>query len=425
VTGIACDSPRESDDAVKTYERDASTRRSKKGSALVDQSNGETSGTSSSQHVTPNLERDLSRLVDELASQKNVHHALVAIESLDGSFTWSGASGLVQPACSATSIHTRYWIASVTKLYIAATVFRLIERGDIRLEDSVSSLLPASLIDGIHRLNGADYTDMITVQHLLGHTSGLPDYLEEAPKGEPSLLERVTQQDQTWSSEDAMDIVRSSLTPHFPPQRLDTRNQKIRYSDTNYQLLIEIIQATCGKSLSTAFSELIYQPLGLNETRHPEELKPEETSVAVWFGDHPADVPMAMRSFRDLTSTAQDQFRFMRGLVDGQLFERQTTIYQMMGNWNSFPFSLNPVPTSPGWPIEYGLGAMRFNVPRLFTPIKPIPAIMGHTGVTGSWLFYCPKLKLILAGTVDQLEAPATPFRFLPKLLRTLSDSWR
>jgi D-alanyl-D-alanine carboxypeptidase len=374
-------------------------------------------------NVSASLAQELTGLLKSLSESPGVHHAVMAIESLDASTRWSGATGIADTAGTPMSAETPYWIASVTKLFIASATFRLIEQERVTLGDPISSILPESLVAGIHRLQGADYTDMITVQHLLGHSSGLPDFLEESPRGELSLLDRIAIEDQAWTIEDAMSIVREDLTPHFPPQRLDAGSQRIRYSDTNYQLLMAIIEQVTGKTMPEVFGEFIYQPLGLMKTAHPEQLEPGVTHAVPWAGDVPLNAPLAMPCFRDLSSTLDDQILFMRGLLTGQVFERSTTVYQMMGNWNNFPFSLNPAPKSPGWPIQYGLGAMRFRIPRLFAPFRPFPPIMGHTGVTGSWLFYCPDLNLILAGTVDQLEAAATPFRFLPRLLQTLKSS--
>jgi CubicO group peptidase (beta-lactamase class C family) len=93
----------------------------------------------------------------------------------------------------------------------------------------------------------------------------------------------------------------------------------------------------------------------------------------------------------------------------------------MCGEWNRFGFSLSPL--GPGWPIEYGLGIMRFRYPRFLAPIKPVPEIIGHTGVSGSWLFYCPDLDMILAGDVSQITAGAVPFQFVPKILRVLLEN--
>lgn len=375
-------------------------------------------------NVPPDLDSRLHDLVNYLEDQTGIRHAVLGVERLDRSFRWVGAGGVAHPDGTPMTPEAMYWIASVTKLYIAAAVFKLMERGEFELRDRISELLPESLIGGIHRLGGVDYTDTITVQHLLGHSSGLPDYLEESLEDTTSLFEQVLANDRSWTSEDAFRIVREQLTPHFPPQPLDAKRQKIQYSDTNYQILIELIETVTAKSLSAVFAEFFYRPLGLTETAHPEELRDDQHPATLWHGDTPVNLPLAMPCFRDLTSTVADQLRFMRGLVNGEVFDRPVTLHRLMGNWKSFglPFGSGGA-ASPSWPIQYGLGATRMKIPRLLTPIKPIPAIMGHTGISGSWLFYCPEKELVLAGGVDQIDAPALPYRFVPRLLRTLGDA--
>ena len=372
--------------------------------------------------LSAEIDGKLGELLDHARTQPGVSHAVLAIETLDQSSSWIGAVGEANPDGTRMTVDTPYWIASVTKLYIAMAIFKLIEQGEIQLGTPISNLLPSELLQRLHRLDGVDYGDAITVQHLLAHSSGLPDYLEESRTDQPALLDSIADEDQSWTIEDAVRIVREELVPHFPPQNLDGRSQNIRYSDTNSQLLIQTLETVHGKPLEDVFASDIYEPLGLSETRHSNGTDLIPRPASVWFGDSEINPPGAMRSFRDLFSTPREQLQFMRGLVSGALFDRPDTIYQMMGNWNSFPFSLNPMPKSPVWPIQYGLGSMRVKLPRIFAPLKPVPAVMGHTGISGSWLFDCPELQLAIAGTVDQSEAAAFPFRFMPRLIRSLQD---
>jgi D-alanyl-D-alanine carboxypeptidase len=359
----------------------------------------------------------LDGLLHELAAQKQVKHAVLAVEKLDGSFRWAGATGEANPDGTPMEIGTPYCIASVTKLYIAATIVQLAEGGQVALDSPIAAYLPQSLIGGIHRLNGVDYTEKITVRHLLGHMSGLPDYLEDTPKGGKSLFEHILAEDRSYTTEEAMAIVRETLRPHFAPQPLDAKRHRIRYSDTNYQLLIAIIEAVRAQPIHQAFGEMIYAPLGLKQTFHPGVGNgPEPRSATIWNGEKPLEFPLALRSFRDLVSTVDDLLGFMRGLVQGKLFRQPQTLHTMMGNWNTFGFTLNL--NSPKWPMRYGLGMMRFQIPRLFSPFRAVPAVVGHTGATGSWLFYCPELELVYCGTVDQIAAGAAPFGLTPKLLR-------
>jgi len=67
--------------------------------------------------------------------------------------------------------------------HLASSVLKLYERGLIRLDAPMSTYLPQSLVGGLHRLGGVDYTEQITIHHLLGHLTGLPDYFDGRPKG--------------------------------------------------------------------------------------------------------------------------------------------------------------------------------------------------------------------------------------------------
>ena len=83
---------------------------------------------------------------------------------------------------------------------------------------------------------------------------------------------------------------------------------------------------------------------------------------------------------------------------------------------NGAPVPLSPTPRSPTWPIEYALGIMRLRMPRFLRPFFRTAEIIGHTGVSGSWLFHSPEHDLFMAGTVDQTAAAPLPFRFVPKV---------
>lgn len=367
----------------------------------------------------------LEDFLEQLMGIKGVRHAIMAVESRDGSFGWSGAKGTAKTDGRFMEANTPYWIASVTKLYIASSILKLHEAGTLSIDDFVIDYLPEGLIKGVHVINGVDYYDQLTLRHLLSHSSGIPDYLEIKAKGEKTIIDRVLEgSDMSWSIEDTLEIVRKVNAPLFPPQSLSNSKYKIRYSDTNFQILIGIIEAVTEKSIENVFRDMFFKPLNLVNTFLPgsKPLEPAGSAATVWIEDTPFDnKPQAIRSFGDLNSTAIDQIEFMRALINGKVFDKPETLDLMLGLWNTFGFHLSPL--APGWPIQYGLGMMRFKMPRLFTPFNPIPELIGHTGAVGSWLFYCPKLDLILAGTVSQVTAAAAPFKILPKLLRGLEKT--
>ncbi|TVP75482.1 MAG: class A beta-lactamase-related serine hydrolase [Gemmatimonadales bacterium] len=375
----------------------------------------------------------LRQLTAGLTRGRGVRHAVVAVGTGRGDVLWVGAEGSADGDAAGTPMtpDTPFFLASVTKLYIATTVLRLYEEGRVALDAPISEYLPAELVGGLHRWKGTDRTGEITVRHLLGHATGLPEYLVLARKGEKSLFDGAAlDPDGEWGIREITALVRDCGRPSFPPRPFDGRRHTIEYSDTNFQLLNALIEAVLDVPLHQAFRELIFQPLGLEQTFLPDGDPPGEapdgppsTPAAFWMGDERLDLnPGPLRSFRDLYSTAAETVRFMAALVEGRVFDDPATGRLMTEHFNPMGFSVTLRPTGPGWPTEYGLGILRFRMPRLFTGLRQAPTLLGHTGVTGSWLFHVPDRDLILSGTVDQVTAAPVPYRFVPRLAMELED---
>lgn len=71
-----------------------------------------------------------------------------------------------------------YQTASGTKGFTAAAIFTLVAEGKIRLEDRAKDLLAKS--PDAKKYGALDWlSDTVTIQSLLGHTSGVPDYFDE------------------------------------------------------------------------------------------------------------------------------------------------------------------------------------------------------------------------------------------------------
>ena len=369
------------------------------------------------------ITKKMQEILNSMAKVRYANHAVLAVESMDGSFHWSGATGIAHPDGTAMRTSTPFWIASVTKLYIASAVLKLHEQGHLSIYEKMNSYLPRSLTEGLNRTkDGVDHSDKITLLHLLNHSSGIPDYLEIHQKGEKHLWDSILEDDdRSWSIEDTMQLVRNVNRPLFRPQPMGATKWKSRYSDTNFQLLITIIENVTGKPLQEVFEEMFYRPLNLENTYLPSASALENFPAAAtfWYKDQSLDIPYALESARDLISTADELIIFMRALIRGEIFDDPATTELMQSNWNMFGFQLSPV--APGWPIEYGLGMMRFKPPPLFSLIQSFPELYGHTGVSSACLFYCPEIDMIITGTVSQLSAVAVPFKIVPKIAGFLS----
>ena len=356
----------------------------------------------------------LQRLVDRLASKPRFGHVILGVERGDGSFSWRGAAGVANADGAPMTPETPFFLASVTKLYIATVVLQLHEEGKVDLDAPISTYLGNERIAGLHRIGSVDYTPEITAFHLLSHTSGLNDYLEGKPDGGKSLYQQIVcGNDLSWSFDDVLTISRDQLRHHFPPQDPTSSRRKGRYSDTGFQLLIAMIEESTGASFADALEQRIIRPLDLRQTWLPGEsqpLDPAAVKTDIWSNGRPLVIPKAMASFNDLYSSVDDTLRFVTALAGGGLFSDPST-YRLMAERRNRVI----------WPvIYYGLGMMRFKIGRLNAPrLRPL-TLVGHTGASGSWLFHCPELDVFTTGTVDEVKARAFPFRFIPKVLRTI-----
>lgn len=378
---------------------------------------------------TSSREEALQRLVDDLASRRHLHHVVVSVQSGDGSFRWAGASGHAQPGGAVMGEHTPYNIASIDKLFVASAVLKLHEAERLSIDDRLATYLPAELLDGLHRLDGVDHSGAITLRHLLSHTSGIPDSLEDRARGEATFLDRLLAEgDEEWTLADAVRRA-ARMRPYFAPQQLDTARPRARYSSTNFELLMLVLEQVTGMPIQAVLREQLFDPLGLRHTRMDGPVPPGSELVepaTLWAGDEPLDLPLAMASIPTIYSTAGDTITVLKALMQGELFDQPATLALMQGRWVRFGFPRDRAALrAPNWPIEYGLGIKRFQQPRWAPPFWNVPAVVGHTGSTGTWLFCCPELDLYTAGTVDQVTAGgAVPYRILPRILQICSGHW-
>ena len=355
-------------------------------------------------------EHRLQGLIDQEIRKKHTYSLTLGVRTADGSFSFAGAAGHADAdGTRPMTPQTPFYLASITKMYTAAVIMALVERGMIDLTAPIAGYLPAELTEGIHIYNGVDYTSAIRVQHLISHTSGLADYFEDKPKGGQSFAEKLqTGHDATYTVQDYLNIARA-LPPHFAPGT----PRRARYSDTNFQLLGAIIEAVSGQPLAASFEEYIFQPLGLKET-YPFDhtlAASRPAPAPIYYEDQVVHIPRVMSSFGPdggMVSTLDEVLRFLQGFFEARLFDANL-LARMQADWHAIFF-----------PMQYGQGLMRFKLPRIMSPFAAPPELIGHSGSSGAFAFYNPARRVYLAGTFNQFAAPSRPFGFMMKALNAV-----
>jgi len=366
------------------------------------------------------IEDKLQSEIDALVRKSgDIFSAVLGVATKNGDFYWSGAAGTAHAdQGDVMKVDTPIFIASITKMYTAAATLILEERGLLGLDDPISEFLPSSLVGGLHRFKGRDYSDLLRIYHLISQTSGLPDYFMARPRGGKSTFDLIVAgSDEEWDLQAVVDMAKSRLSPKFPPEPKghERSGKKAHYSDTNYQLLGAIIESVTEKPLHEVFDELIIKPLELSSTYLYGYGRPhasaEGSPANIYYKEKPLYLNKAMRSFGPdggIVSNVEDSLRFLRSLMEGKLFEELSTL-ERMKNWKRITF-----------PLQYGLGLMRFKLPRLLSPFSPAAELIGHAGASNAFLFHSDLGQLSMGGTLNQVQNQGRPFRLMLKVVSIL-----
>lgn len=348
------------------------------------------------------IEQKLQAIVEKEINKKDTHSILLAVQTDDGRVDFKGAAGTAD-AQQRKPLRTDspFFIASITKLYTTTCILNLHDRGKLHLDDPIAKHLPEDLIRGIHILNGTDYSQQLTLYQLLSQTSGLADYFEDKPAGGKSMVERLIDgEDMDWDVADAMAITRN-LSPKFAPNP-----KKVHYSDSNFRLLGAIIESASGKTLEENYAEFIFDPLGLQQTYLYDYRQPQgEEPAPFYYKDRLMQIPRAMTSFRadgSIVSTLDEVLTFTKAFATGKLFD-PAHFPRLTAQWNLlYP----PM-------IYYGGGMMRVKLPRILSPFRALPEMIGHAGANSTVAFHSPEAGITIVGAVYQVDSPPRSFRML------------
>ncbi len=135
-------------------------------------------------------------------------------------------------------------LGSVGKQFTSMAIMILADRGLLAFDDPVTKWVPE-----LERFPG------IQVQHLLRHTSGLPDYYRVPD--ETFLGVADSDGDPALTHQDAITIYETWGEPVFPP------GDQYRYSNPGYEALAVIVERVSGLSLGQFLEENVFEPLGM------------------------------------------------------------------------------------------------------------------------------------------------------------------
>ena len=165
------------------------------------------------------------------------------------------------------TLDTPFRIASLSKQFTAAAIFRLEGQGKLNIDDPVHQYLP-EFADSPYR--------KITIHHLLTHTSGLPRIATGVMGG-------IRWNRMSRAKTPVNDYVRLAVEMplEFEP------GTDYEYSNFGYRVLAALIARVTGRDYADFMEQEVFQPLGMNDTgvarvtRPPSESRIAE-GLSVW-----------------------------------------------------------------------------------------------------------------------------------------------
>lgn len=151
--------------------------------------------------------------------------------------------------------NTVFELASVSKQFTAMGIVQLEKEGKLSYNDPLTKYFPE-----------LSFYKPMTIDNLLHHTSGLPDYM--------SLFDKNWDKKKFATNKDVVEMLAK-----YKPELLFVPGDKYEYSNTGYALLGLIIEKVSKQSYGDYLNKKIFKPLGMANTRvYRSRYKPEKIS---------------------------------------------------------------------------------------------------------------------------------------------------
>jgi len=314
------------------------------------------------------------------------HNGKVIIEEAIG-------HSAVYPEKTPMKQNTVFDLASLTKVVATLPVIlKLIDDGEVRLDDPVSFFLPEF---------GQKGKEHITVRHLLTHTSGLPAhkqyYVEDLTTDQ--ILERIYGE--------SLEVPTGS---------------KVIYSDLGLITLYKIIELLTGQPFERFVEKEIFAPLGMIETgfnptfekerfaatEYSEKLKGYKKGIV---HDDNTESMGGISGHAGLFSTIQDLQKYAEmiennGAYKGKQILSEAVLHLSRNNFTSFDQEYRGL----GWILK---SPVLSSCGDLFSQ-----GSYGHTGFTGTSIWFDPKVNLTVILLTNRVHFGRQPhiLRLRPRL---------
>lgn len=253
---------------------------------------------------------------------------------------------------------------SVSKQFTAASILLLATEGKLSTQDDVRKYIPELPV----------YDAPILIQHLLNHTSGLKDW------GSVGSLTGWPRTTRVYTQELGLEIICKQKSLNFTP------GTEYSYSNSNYTLLVTIVERVSNMSLADFTRTRFFVPLGMTHTQWRDNFREIIPNRAVAYSNTMSGYEQMM-PFENIHGHG--------GLLTttGDLMKWNTLLQShAIGGDKLYTMRVQQGRLKNGEQISYA-GGLRIET---FNNYKEI----SHSGATAgyrAWLAYYPDKKMTIA----------------------------
>ncbi|HSM23316.1 MAG TPA: serine hydrolase domain-containing protein [Anaerolineaceae bacterium] len=227
-------------------------------------------------------------------------------------------------------LNTRFGIASGGKIFTATAILQLIAEGRLSLDQYLREIipdLPSNLDPGV------------TIEQLLTHTSGIPDYFDEETESDYEVCWKTTPVYRMLSAYDFLPLIKDKKMKFTPGERF-------AYSNLGFVLLGLIVEKISGMRFQNYIEEKIFGPAWMRSSGYFSNDRLPEHCATGYIIDadknwrsHLFSIPIVGHGDGGTYTTAADIGRFWKALLSKTYFDEglltQMTAPQVRASPNS------------------------------------------------------------------------------------------
>ena len=319
----------------------------------------------------------------------------VALVATKGEINFLSSAGIGnRQNSSILNTKSKFRIASMTKVFTAVLVMKLVEEKRLNLDDQIGKYLPNYQGEG---------KDKVTIHQLLTYSSGIQNKLDDLGMT-PYQIDRTLDE---------------FIETYCSGKLIFTPGEKSEYGNTEYILLHKIIETVSQSSYETYLTKVILTPIEMQYTQmvKSKEINPGlldsytyEDSLGIFVNDAPY-YPELYFGAGALYSTVEDLLKFDQALFNNKILSKETT-EKLLTIHPELGYTAYGLWGSTGWgnfsePFYYRTGAILGSNANWIHTMENDKTIIVLSNTNATNLYELSE-KIYLVSIRKEVEIPAT-----------------